>query len=57
MTAFSQVPRKPRSRYRLGAIRQLIRCCWNRIIVAVAIRTITVLYALLQYVLTKCRAE
>lgn len=57
MAVQKQLPMRPRSGYRLAALRPVIRCFWNRIIVAVAIRAILILYALLQYVLTKYRAE
>jgi len=52
-----QLPRRPAAGYRLAAVRQVIRCFWNRMIVAVAIRAILILYFLLQFVLTKCRDE
>lgn len=52
-----QLPKRPRHRYRLTMLRQLIRCSWNRLIVAMAIRGILILYALLQFVLAKYRSE
>jgi hypothetical protein len=57
MAVQKQLPRRPRSGYRLAVPRQVIRCFWNRIIVAVAIRAILILYALLQFVLRKYHAE
>lgn len=57
MAVQKQLPKRPRSGYRLAALRRVVRCFWNRIIVAVAIRAILVLYALLQFVLRKYRAE
>jgi hypothetical protein len=57
MTIQRQLPKRPRIRYPLAMLRQLIRCSWNRLIVALAIRGILILYALLQFVLSKYRAE
>jgi hypothetical protein len=57
MTVEKQLPRRPGAGYRPAAVRQVIRCFWNRMIVALAIRAILILYALVQFVLTKCRAE
>jgi hypothetical protein len=52
-----QLPKKPGTGYRLDRAERVIRCFWNRAIVALAIRAILMLYALLQFVLTKYRAE
>ena len=57
MSAKQKQPRRPGTGYRLAAVRQIIRYVWNRTIIAVAIRAILILYALLQVILTKCRTE
>jgi hypothetical protein len=57
MTIQRQRPRSPIRWYHPAMIRRLIRCCWNRLIVAVAVRAILILYALLQFVLAKYRSE
>ena len=57
MALEERLPRRPRNSYRLASVRLVIRCFWNRIIVAVAIRLVLILYALVEFVLTKCRTE
>jgi hypothetical protein len=57
MARVKHLPRRPRIGYQRTAIKQGIRWLWNRMVVAVAVRGILILYALLQFVLTKYRAE
>jgi hypothetical protein len=57
MTVGRQPPRRPASDYHQASARRIIRCCWNRMIIALAIRGILILYALLKFVLSRCRTE
>ena len=57
MTIQRQLPKRPRSGPRPAVLRQLIRSSWNRLIVALAVRGILILYALLEFVLAKYRSE
>lgn len=47
----------PRIRYSLLRAKQILRCVWTKIIAALAVRTIVILYALLRFLANRCRTE
>jgi len=57
MVVEQRIPKKPETRYSILQIKQVIRCIWNKVIVSLAIQVIIILYALLRFLLTKCRVE
>ncbi|MBN2553534.1 MAG: hypothetical protein JXB06_12230 [Spirochaetales bacterium] len=57
MAGEKRIPARPCTRYPLLEAGERIRSAWNRILVSLAVRLITILYALLQFLLSRCRGE